>query len=344
MASEGMMKAVYLEEVGRLSLKQIPIPKPGPRDVLVEMKSVGVCGSDIHYYEHGRIGDFVVEEPMILGHECAGEVVEAGARVKGLQVGDRVALEPGIPCRHCKHCLSGRYNLCRDVVFMATPPYDGAFCEYVISPEDFAYRLPDNVSTEAGATIEPLSVGLHAVNLTGLQSGENVVVLGAGPIGLLAIAAAGAAGAADITAVDLVPMRLEAARRMGASRTLNAEEQDVAEALRDSADVVLECVGVEATMAQAFEVARTGGRVAWIGMASDIVQVPLVKAQVKELLITGVFRYANVYQKAVNLLAAGKLNTEPLITHRFQFPRVPEALKFASENREIALKTMVNFG
>jgi L-iditol 2-dehydrogenase len=343
MAPNETMKAVYLEEVGKLSLREVPVPEPGPRDVLVAVKSVGVCGSDIHYYEHGRIGDFVVKDPIILGHECAGEVVETGAEVTALSPGDRVALEPGIPCRRCDYCLSGRYNLCADVVFMATPPYDGALCEYVVSPEDFAYKLPENVSTEAGATIEPLSVGMHAVNLVGLKPGESAVVLGTGPIGLLAVAAANAAGATDITAVDLAPMRLEAAGKLGATRTVNAGEEDVGQTLRNSADVVLECVGVEQTLAQAFQVARRGARVAWIGMGTSTAEVPLVEAQVKELMITGVFRYANVYQAAVNLLAAGRLSTDPLITHRFRFPQVEEALSFAAHNRDIALKTMVNF-
>jgi L-iditol 2-dehydrogenase len=269
--------------------------------------------------------------------------VATGSDVKMLVPGDRVALEPGIPCRRCKHCLSGRYNLCPDVVFMATPPVDGAFCEYVVSPEDFAYKLPENVSTEAGATVEPLSVGLHAANLTGLKAGESVVVLGTGPIGLLSIAAAGAAGAADITAVDLVDMRLEAARRFGAGRTVNAGAEDVSELLADTADVVMDCVGIEKTLGQAFDVARPGGRVAWIGMGVASADLPLVKAQVKELLVTGVFRYANVYQSAVNLMGAGRIDTGPIVTHRFSFPEVEEAVKFAQQNRDIALKTMVNF-
>lgn len=337
------MKAVYLAEVGRFETREIEVPEPGPRDVLVAVKSCGVCGSDIHYYEHGRIGDFVVDAPLILGHECAGEVVAVGAQVTTLVRGDRVALEPGIPCRHCKHCLSGRYNLCPDVVFMATPPVHGAFCEYVISPEDFAYKLPDNVSTEAGATIEPLSVGLHAANLTHLRAGETVVVLGSGPIGLLAVAAAGAAGAGEVSAVDLVDMRLDAALSFGASRTVNAAEEDVSEALRDSADVVVDCVGIPATLAQAFDVAKPGGRVAWVGMGTASADLPLVNAQVKELMVTGVFRYANVYQSAVNLLGAGKIDTAPIVTHRFAFPDVAEAVTFAQQNRAIALKTMVNF-
>jgi L-iditol 2-dehydrogenase len=338
-----MMKAVYLEEVGKFALREAPVPRPGLREVLVAIKSVGVCGSDIHYYEHGRIGEFVVEKPIILGHECAGEVVELGPEVRTLKVGDRVALEPGVPCRHCEHCLSGRYNICPDVVFMATPPVDGAFCEFVVSPEDFAYKLPENVSTEAGATIEPLSVGLHAVNLVGLRPGEKVAVFGAGPIGLLAVAAARAAGACDIAAVDLLPMRLEAARQMGASRTLNAQDDDAAEILKGSADVVLECVGLEETLRRALAVAKPGGRVAWIGLASDEVTLPIANIHVKELLITSVFRYANVYQSAVNLLAEGTMDTAPLITHRFRFPQVAEAVEFAAQNRGVALKTMVNF-
>jgi threonine dehydrogenase-like Zn-dependent dehydrogenase len=226
---------------------------------------------------------------------------------------------------------------------MATPPVHGAFCEYVASPADFAYKLPDKVSTEAGATIEPLSVGLHAAGLTRLRAGETVVVLGAGPIGLLAVAAANAAGAGKITAVDLVEMRLEAARRFGAAQTVNAASEDVSEALADTADVVMDCVGIGATLSQAFDVARPGGRVAWVGMGVASADLPLVKAQVKELLVTGVFRYANVYQSAVNLLGAGKIDTAPIVTHRFVFPQVAGAVEFAQKNREIALKTMVNF-
>ncbi|MHC4479467.1 MAG: NAD(P)-dependent alcohol dehydrogenase [Planctomycetota bacterium] len=343
MAPEETMKAVYLTEVGKFALKEIPVPRPGPRDVLVAVKSVGVCGSDVHYYEHGRIADFVVEEPIILGHECAGEVVEAGSEVRSLRPGDRVALEPGIPCRHCPRCLSGRYNLCADVTFMATPPHDGAFCEYVVSPEDFAYKLPDSISTEVGATVEPLAVGLHAVRRVAVRPGEKVVVLGCGPIGLLAIAAACAAGASQVVATDLVPLRLEAAARMGASRTLDVRQEDVAESLRDWADVVLDCVGLEATLAQALDVARRGGRLGWIGLASDVASLPVGKAHVKELTVSGVFRYANVYERAVNLLASGRIDTSPIITHRFRFPQVPEAVEFAATNREAALKTMVNF-
>jgi len=342
MAAEATMKAVYQVGICKSEVREVPVPRPGPREALVAVKSCGVCGSDLHFYEHGRIGDFVVREPLVLGHEAAGEVVELGPEVKTLKVGDRVAMEPGIPCRRCAHCLSGRYNLCQDVVFLSAPPYDGFFREYVALPEDFCYRLPDNVSMEAGATVEPLAVGLHAISLVGLEAGDEVVVLGVGPIGLLATAAARALGAGRITAVDLAPRRLQFALKMGADRTVPAAE--AVETLRDSADVVLDCVAADETLAQGVDIVKPGGRIAWVGMAGQTAALPFQQFQVKEVLVTGVFRYANRFGPAVALLASGAVQTDPLITGRFQFPEVAEALDHARTNRQSALKTMVNFG
>jgi L-iditol 2-dehydrogenase len=341
--AEDTNRAVFLRGAGDLFEDEMPMPEPGPHDVLVRMKSVGVCGSDLHYYEHGRIGQFVVEEPLIIGHECAGTVVETGEEVTNLEVGDDVALEPGIPCRRCDYCWSDRYNLCRDLFFMGTPPDHGAFRDYVAWPSDFCYRLPEGVSCEVGATIEPLAVGLQAITQVGLQAGESVVVLGAGPIGLLAVAGASAFGATDITAVDLIDKRLDCAEDMGATRTVNAEEVDVAEELADSAQVVLDCVGNGQTIREGVAIARAGARVCWVGMAGETAEISLIDAQAKELRFYTVWRYAGVFQPAVNLLAAGKIDTEPIITDRFKFPNVEDALKFASENRKSALKTMINF-
>jgi len=342
------MQAVFLDKIGVTSIRDIPMPEPGDREVLVQVKAVGVCGSDVHYFVRGRIGDFVVREPLILGHECAGEVVAVGAGVETLKVGDRVALEPGVPCHRCRHCRLGRYNLCREVQFMATPPVHGAFCEYVLSPEDFAYKLPEGVSFEAGAAVEPLSVGMHAITLARLLPGERVAVLGAGPIGLLAVAAANAAGAGEIVAVDLMPHRLELAKAMGATGVINAAQNPPESYLNEDgllnwADLVLECAGADETIRQTIEVARPGGRVVWVGMGNDSVEIPVVKALVKELTIHGVMRYANVYARAIALIAAGKIDPTPLITHRFQFPAVQEALEFAAAGKEGAVKTMVRF-
>jgi L-iditol 2-dehydrogenase len=343
MLNRATMKGVCLLEAGKFATREMPIPRPESREVLVAVKACGICGSDVHFYEHGRIGDFVVRAPLILGHEAAGEVVAVGPDVRMLRIGDRVAMEPGIPCRRCEHCRGGRYNLCPDVVFLSSPPYDGFFCEYVALPEDFAYKLPESVSTEAGATVEPLAVGLQAISLVGLKAGDTAVVFGAGPIGLVTVAAARAFGATDITAVDLIPMRLDFALRMGASRAINAREVDVSQVLKDSADVVLDCVAVPATFQQTFDIIKPGGRVAWVGMASDTAEVPFLKLQAKEALVTGVFRYANRFKTAVSLLASGRIDTNPLITHRFRFPDVAEAVQFAAQNRDRALKTLVTF-
>ena len=341
MATKRMMQAVYQVGINKSETRKVPVPRPGAHEVLVAVKSCGVCGSDLHFYLHGGIGNFIVRDPLVLGHEAAGEVVELGPEVKSLKLGDRVAMEPGIPCRRCAHCLSGRYNLCRDVVFYSAPPYDGFFREFVALPEDFCYVLPDNVTTEAGATVEPLAVGLHAIALVGLKPGDEVVVLGAGPIGLLATAAARALGAGRITAVDLAPRRLEFALKMGADRTVPAAE--AAEALKDSADVVLDCVAVEETLAQAVGIIKPGGRIAWVGMGAQTATLPFQAFQVKEALVTGVFRYANRFGPAVALLASGAVVTDPLITRRFKFPDVAGALAYARDNRQSALKTMVNF-
>ena len=342
--TQDTMTAVCQVAALRFETLQVPRPQPGPRDALVQVKACGVCGSDIHFYEHGRIGDFVVREPHVLGHEAAGEVVQVGAEVTTLAVGDRVAMEPGLPCRHCAYCLGGRYHLCRDMIFLSAPPHDGFFREFVALPEDFCYRLPDSVSYEAGATVEPLAVGLHAIARVGIHPGENVVVLGAGPIGLLATAAARAVGAGQITAVDLAPMRLDSALQMGANAVVNAAETDPGEALRETADVVLDCAAVDATLRQAFDIIKPGGRVAWVGMAAEEARVPFQLLQTKEATVMGVFRYAGTFGPAVSLIGTGQVDPLPLVTHRFDFPAVAEAVKFAAENRDIALKTLVVFG
>ncbi|MFO8007614.1 MAG: NAD(P)-dependent alcohol dehydrogenase [Candidatus Brocadiia bacterium] len=335
------MKAAYMTGPCEVTVREEPRPVPGPGEVLVALNAVGICGSDVHFFQSPALGERARERPFILGHECAGTVVQAGEDVQGLRVGDAVAIEPGVPCGRCAMCREGRYNLCPEEFFMGAPPDEGAFREYVAWPEEFAYRLPEEMDCELGALAEPLAVGLHACNLVDLRGGDRVVVLGAGPIGLLAAAAADANGAAHITVVDLLPDRLAYAAQMGATETVNAAETDVTGALADSADVVLDCVGVAETAAQSFQIARHAGRVAWVGMAASTAEVSLTRARCKELTVVGVFRYANVYPRAVGLLASGRIAAASLITHRFAFPRVQEALTFSAEHPVESLKTMV---
>jgi len=229
-------RAAVLIRPRKIAIEERPVPTPGPREVLVAVTSVGVCGSDVHWYEHGRIGDLVVRAPLVLGHESAGRVEAVGAEVTKHAVDDRVCLEPGVPCGRCRECRTGRYNLCADVSFFATPPVDGAFADYVTIHEDFAFALPDGMSDDMGALMEPLSVGIWACRKAGVTAGDRVLVTGAGPIGLLAMQVAKAFGATDVAISDVNELRLSVAERMGASRVLHPASDDAGEV-----DAVIEC-------------------------------------------------------------------------------------------------------
>jgi len=341
------MKAAVLHGPLDLRLESRPVPTPAPDEVLVAVRAVGVCGSDVHYWRSGRIGDFVVRSPLVLGHECAGVVAEAGSAVRSLKPGDRVALEPGVPCRRCAWCKSGRYNLCPDVVFMATPPVDGAFAEYVAHPADFAYVLPEGVSLEEGALLEPLSVGLHAVRRSGLGPGGSVLVAGAGPIGLTALLAARAAGAAAVLVSDVVPNRLEMARKLGASAALDVRSVDLAAEvarLTDGlgVDVAIECSGAPAAQTAALASLKRGGVVVLVGMGTETMALPVADLQSRELDVRAVFRYANTYPAAVGLVASGQIDLEPLVTHHFTLDEVCQAMETAHGRTGGAIKVVVH--
>lgn len=336
------MKANYLMENEVLEFKEVDKPEINADQVLVKIKSVGICGSDMHYYKHGRIGDFVVEEPLILGHESAGEIQEVGSDVEGLKPGDAVAIEPGVPCRVCEYCKTGRYHLCPDVIFMATPPVDGAFVEYVSYPADFVYKLPENVSYEEGAFLEPMVVGMNAAQKAEISLGDKVIILGAGPIGLVTLQAVKAAGASDITITDINEMRLNKAAEMGATRVINVREEDI----KDSGeyDVVLEAAGVVQTTRQTVELVKRGGTVVLIGMTPESsFEYPVAKILAKEVTVKGIFRYANLYKRAINLVETGQVELKSLISDRFDFEELPEAFRYADKNSEETIKVMVNF-
>src|SRR6266568_3278032 len=248
-----------------IRIEDRPVPKPGPSEVLIEVRAVGVCGSDVHYYEHGRIGSYIVRQPLILGHESAGVIIDVGEGVNKSRVGERVAIEPGIPDGVCEQCRSGRYNLCPNVRFFGTPPIDGAFANYVTVPASFAYTLPDNMSNEEGALIEPLSVGLWACRKAKLRGGEHVLVTGAGPIGMLAMKVAYALGVAAVTITDVSPQRLERARQLGATHTINVAEQPLAQA-GVQADVLLECSGNQRALTDGIRSLLPAGVAVVVGM------------------------------------------------------------------------------
>ena len=322
------MRAAVLHAPGEIRIEQRERPVPGPREVLVQIAAVGVCGSDVHYYEHGRIGPFVVEAPLVLGHEAAGRVVELGELASGHAVGDRVALEPGVPCGRCRECRAGAYNLCADVRFFATPPVDGAFAEYVTIHEDFAFALPDSLSDEEGALMEPLSVGVWACRKAGVSAGDRVLITGAGPIGLLAMQCALAFGATEVTVSDVNEHRLELATRTGATRVVRAGE-----ALALEADALIECSGHPAAVAGGIRALRPAGTAVLVGMGpEEDGTLPLSLIQGRELWITGTFRYANTYPAAIALTVSGKVDLRAIITGHFGLEDADAALRAGRED------------
>lgn len=342
------IKAGVLHGANDIRVEEVDFPQMKDGEVLIRVKVAGVCGSDVHYYKDGAIGPYVVSGPMILGHECAGEIVDVAEDVKGFKPGDRVAVEPGYTCRKCIYCKTGRYNLCPDVTFMATPPIDGAYVEYVAWPADFVFHLPDNVTFDHGALIEPLAVGMHAVRRSRLRAGESVVILGAGTIGLSTLVSAEAAGAGEIIVADLEDVRLCMARELGATQTINASNENTVEAIQDlthgfGSEVVFETAGVAATAQQTIEVAGRGGRVVWVGAAGGAtVPIPAVRVVDKELDIMGIFRYANLFPYAIQLVSTGRIDVDGFVTHRYSLDNLKEALEVAYERRDGAVKVMID--
>ncbi len=343
------MNAAVLYGIKDLRLDQVAAPQgpAGPDDVLIAMRSVGLCGSDVHYWQEGRIGSFILTQPMILGHECAGEVVEVGANVRHLAVGDRVAIEPGIPCRTCAFCVTGRYNLCVNMRFFATPPDDGALAEYVSHPASLAFKLPENMTYEDAAMLEPFSVGLHAVRRGEVGPGSSVLILGAGPVGLLCLLAAQAAGATQTFAVDVKEDRLEKARELGATGAYSATDPDLAEKLRAETDglgpeVVLECSGAPPAVRQSVEFVRPGGVVVWVGVGPASSEFPTLTVGLREIDVRGLFRYRHTWPVAIELVSSGRVNLRPLVTHRFGLPQVLDAFETTRTARDGAIKVVVN--
>ncbi|WP_461021721.1 NAD(P)-dependent alcohol dehydrogenase [Thalassiella azotivora] len=330
------MRVSVLRGVRDLAVEERPVPAPGPREVLVRVGSVGVCGSDVHYYEHGRIGDFVVREPLVLGHEAGGTVVAVGDGVDPARVGQRVSLEPGVPCRRCEQCLAGRYNLCPDVRFFATPPVDGAFAEYVTLADDFAHPVPDTVSDDAAGLLEPLSVGVWANRKAGVGVASSVLVTGAGPVGLLVAQVARALGAAEIVVSDVDAHRRDLARELGATRVLDPAEGSPADQ-GVQVDAFVECSGAPAAVASGFGAVRRAGTVVLVGMGADEMTVPVAAVQNRELVVTGTFRYAGTWPEAIHLAASGAVDLDRLVTGHVDLDHVEQALAPDPADRHVKI-------
>ncbi|WP_158881626.1 NAD(P)-dependent alcohol dehydrogenase [Amycolatopsis anabasis] len=328
------MKVSVLNGIHDVVTERRPVPVPGPDEVLIRVQAVGTCGSDVHYYEHGRIGDHVVRAPLVLGHEPSGVVVGRGANAAKHETGQRVALEPGVPCSVCEQCSQGRYNLCPRMRFFGTPPIDGAFCEYVVLREDFAYPVPDSLSDEAAGLLEPLSVGVWACRKARVGPGSRVLITGAGPIGLVAAQASRAFGATEVVVTDVNANRLKVAREVGATGTVDVSAGKLADSGYEP-DVLLECSGVGAAAAEAIRQVGRAGRVVLIGMGGDEIPLPLAHVQGFELEVTGTFRYANTWPTAIALAAGGEIDLDRLVTHRFGLDEVERALTVAARDTTV---------
>ena len=343
----GMMKTAVMTDLKKIEIQERTIPVPAENEVLVKVEYVGICGSDLHYFEFGRIGDFVVKPPFVLGHEAGGTVVEVGSNVKNLKVGDRVAMEPGKTCGHCEFCKQGKYNLCKDVVFFATPPVDGVFQEYVAHEAGLCFKLPENVSTMEGALIEPLAVGMHAANQGGAHLGQTAVVTGAGCIGLVTLLSLKAKGVSKVIVVDIMEKRLNKALELGADAVINGKEEDTQARIIELTggkgfDLGIETAGSQITASQLIRSANKGAVIVLVGYSpSGEMALPVGIALDKELTLKTVFRYRNIYPMAIEAVAAGKINIKNIVTNYFELDDIQNAMDSCVENKADIVKGII---
>ena len=326
----GSMTTAVLYAPRDLRIEQRPVPNPSEGEVLVRILSVGVCGSDVHYYEHGRIADFVVRSPLVLGHESSGQIVEVGKGVSRSRVGERVAIEPGEPCGHCGQCREGRYNLCPNIRFHGTPPVDGTLSEFVAVKSELAYSVPDEISDNAAALLEPLSVGIWANRKAGTQTGTSLLIAGAGPIGLVTTMVARAAGATRIAVSDVNRNRLSAAVASGATETAVPGSD-----LAGEFDAFIDCSGSTAAIGAGVRLVRPAGSVVLVGMGADELRLPFGVVQQRELVITGTFRYANTWPTAIALAASGRVSLDDLVTGEYGLADTEKALTAGRDQRSV---------
>ncbi|GBN48865.1 Sorbitol dehydrogenase [Araneus ventricosus] len=334
---------------GEICLENREVPEPLPHEVLIAMHTVGICGSDVHFWKHGRLGNFIVKDPMVLGHESSGTVIKTGSQVKHLKPGDRVAIEPGVPCYKCRYCLEGRYNLCADVKFCATPPDHGTLCRYFCHDANFCFKLPDHVSLEEGALLEPLSVAVHACRRASVTAGKTVLICGAGPIGLVNLLTCKALGVTKICITDISEHRLNVAKKLGATYQLCVKDLDteaavsqISSLMGDLPDITLECSGAESSTRLGMLATRSGGLLMLIGVGVRDMQFPIVEVSTREVDIKGILRYANCYPTALSLVAGGAVDLKPLITHRFTLEQVQEAFDTSASGAGGAIKVLIN--
>ncbi|MES0100750.1 NAD(P)-dependent alcohol dehydrogenase [Mesorhizobium sp. M0019] len=341
------IRALVLERQHELKLREIDRPQTvGAGEVRIKIHTVGICGSDVHYYTHGRIGPFVVEAPMVLGHEAAGTVVETGEGVEHLKVGDRVCMEPGIPDPNSRASRLGLYNIDPAVRFWATPPIHGVLTPYVVHPANYTFKLPDDVSFAEGAMVEPFAVGMQAAAKAKIAPGDTAVVIGAGPIGTMVAIAALAGGCARAIVADFAQPKLDIASGYQGVIPVNIRDKNLAaevKLLTDGwgADVVFECSGSSKAWETLLDLPRPGGAVVVVGLPVAPVALDIATASTKEVRIETVFRYAHQYERAIALMGSGRVDLKPLISATFPFEDSITAFDRAVEARPADVKLQI---
>jgi L-iditol 2-dehydrogenase len=328
-------------------MDDIPVPVPGPGQVLLQILTVGVCGSGVHYFLDGGIGDDKIEEPFVIGHEFSARIAALGPGVDGPPVGTRVAVEPAISCGVCELCLAGHPNLCENILFASTPPTQGALQEYMVHPAELCFPIPDSIDDAEGAALEPLGIALHAVALAKLHPGDVVAILGCGPIGLLTLQVARISGARAAYVTDLVPERLAMADRFGAAATFKADEGDPVSWILEQTggrgvDVAFETAWADETVAQAAEVARKGGKLIMGGIPrEDVAVFPAHAVRRKGLTIKYVRRMKHTYPRAIAMVRDGLIDLDSLITHRFALEEAAEAYRLVASYKDGVMKAVI---
>ncbi|MEM3404633.1 MAG: NAD(P)-dependent alcohol dehydrogenase [Nitrososphaeria archaeon] len=342
------MKAAVLYKPRDIRIEERPIPKPGKEDVLLKIKNVGICRSDVHFYAQGRIGFFIIKEPIVLGHECCGEIVEKGDSVEGFEVGDRVVIEPGVPCGKCHYCRIGRYELCVNEKFMGAPPTDGAYQEYISWPADFVYKMPDEMTNEEGALIEPFAVGLTAIKMAGgIPPGESVSIIGGGTIGLSTLIAAKESGAGDVFVISRSMHKLELAEKLGANAAISTTNEKLMEIVKEGTKglgsyIVFDTVGTEETINLAFKLVRDGGRIHELGLSfGEYAKIPMIDVALRELVITGHNKYANIFQSAMRLSSTRKLPLLKLLTHVLTLDEISKGMEMVEKGTDRVIKVQI---
>lgn len=349
MAIPTKMKSAFLNGTRNMIIQMVDTPQPGFGEVLVRIEKTGICGSDVHYYEYGRIGDHLAEGLTRLGHESAGIVDAVGSGVKTHKIGDRVSIEPQKTCMHCEYCLTGRYNLCSEVVFLASPPVPGTFCEYVAHPAEFCFHIPDGMSMEEGALIEPLAVGFQAAAQAEAVVGQSAVVLGAGCIGLCTMMALQARGVRNVFISDVIEKRLEKAKELGAMGAFNPSKEDVVQAVLDATngkgvDIAIETSGAKTATESLMLFCKRGASVVFVGQAANPIEITFRPRTFisKELTFRAVFRYRNVYPACIDAARCIPLPLKSIISKTYRFDQIGEAFEYNVEHRNEVVKIVID--